>query len=140
MSALTAAFYDLLATDPTLIGLLATYGGVPAVFTTDPAPEDALLPYIVTAGEVSTAPFDTKTTLGREIRRDVRCYTEANGDAQDVEEMAERVRELFHRQPLVVDGFGVWVAECRGPIVADEDTAYGRVVTVRLLMIEDYGS
>jgi len=140
MSGITKAFYDVLVSDGTLTALLATYEGDPAVFTTDPAPDNADLPYLVTAGEVSQAPFDTKTTRGRDLRRDIRCYTEANGDATTVEAIAERVRELFHREPLVIDGFGVWVADCSGPIVADEDDAYGRVVTVRLLMIEEFGS
>lgn len=140
MSVITQGFYDVLVADATLTALLASYEGAPAVFTTDPAPDNADLPYIVTAGEVSQAPFDTKTTRGRDLRRDIRCYTEANGDATTVEAMAERVRELFHREPFVIDGFGVWVADCSGPIVADEAEAYGRIVTVRLLMVEEYGS
>lgn len=140
MSVITQAFYDVLVADGTLTALLATYNALPAVFTTDPAPNDADLPYIVTAGEVSHAPYDTKTTRGRDLRRDIRCYTEANGDATIVEAMAERVRELFHREPFVIDGFGVWVADCSGPIQADESDAYGRIVTVRLLLVEEFGS
>jgi len=136
MSILTGAIYDVLANDAILPGMLATYGGQPAVFTTDPAPGDAVLPYVVTAGEVSQAPFDTKTTLGREIRRDVRCYSAADGSVVEVEAIAERVRYLLHRQPLTVPGF-VWIlAECMGPIVADELEAYGRIITVRMLVEE----
>ena len=56
---LTEALYDRLTGDATLTALLATYNGDPAVFTTDPAPGDAELPYIVTAGHVSDEPFDT---------------------------------------------------------------------------------
>jgi len=131
MSALTEALYDLLAGDATLTALLSPYGGAPGIFTTDPAPGDAELPYIVTAGEVSQAPFDTKTTRGREILRDVRCYASASGSAVTVEAIAERVRALLHRQELAVAGF-TWVwASCSGPIVADESDAYGRIVSVR---------
>lgn len=136
MSVITGAIYDVLADDATLAGLLSTYGGEPAVFTTDPAPGDAELPYIVTAGEVSQAPFDTKTTRGRDIMRDVRCYADASGSAVDVEAIAERVRALLHRQPLVIPGFVWMLAECSGPIVADEHDAYGRIVTVRLMIEE----
>jgi len=136
MSALTQAIYDRLSGDPTLQGLLAIYGGAPAIFTTDPAPGDAELPYLVSAGEVSTAPFDTKTTLGREVRRDVRCYADTNGSAALIEEIAEQVRSLLHRHELAINGFETWVAECTGPIVADEDRAYGRVVSIRLILME----
>lgn len=132
----TQALYSRLAGDGALVALLAGYRGGPAVFTVDPAPEDAELPYIVSAGNISDAPFDTKTVLGRDIRRDVRCYAAADGSAVTVEAMAERVRELLHRQPLAVDGFGVFLAECTGPIAADEPDAYGRIVTVRFIMME----
>jgi len=136
MSALTAAIYDCLAGDATLTALLSTYGVTPAIFTTDPAPGDAELPYIVTAGEVSQAPFDTKTTLGRTIVRDVRCYASASGSGITVEAIAERVRALLHRQALTIAGFAWIWAECSGPIVADEPDAYGRIVSVRLTVEE----
>lgn len=136
MSATSAAFEDRLKGDGTLAGLLNTYGGQPAVFTTDPAPGDAELPYIVTAGEVSVAPFDTKLTRGRTITRDIRCYDAADGSAVTVEAIAERARALFHRQELAIAGFNWIWAECSGPIVADERDAYGRIVTVRMTVEE----
>ncbi len=136
MSILTAAIHDVLANDAALAGMLSSYDGQPAVFTVDPAPGNAVLPYVVSAGDVSQTPADTKTTRGREIRRDVRCYAEDSGSAAWVEQVAERVRTLLHRQPMVIAGF-VWVlGECSGPIAADEPGAYGRVVTVRLLVEE----
>ena len=137
MSVLTAAVYDRLAGDGTLVGMLTTYNGEPAVFTTDPAPGDATLPYIVTAGEVTQSPFDTKLDRGRRAYRDVRCYQSAkDGSPIIVEAIAERVRALFHRYALPVDGFGVLVASCNGPVVADEDGVYGRILTVQFLLME----
>ena len=137
MSALTAAIAARLEGDPELASLLAGYRGGPAVFTVDPAPEDAELPYIVTAGEVTQTPADTKTGRGRQVWRDVRCYAAADGSAVTVEAMAERVRTLLHRSSaLDIDGFRVTVAECSGPVAADELDAYGRIVTVRLIMRE----
>lgn len=136
MSASTPAFYDRMANDLALAALLSTYGGRPAVFTTDPAPGDATFPYVVTAGEVSQPPFDTKTTRGREITRDVRCYDDASGSVIRVEAIAERVRALFHRQWIAITGFNWILAECSGPIAADERDAYGRIVTVRMVMEE----
>lgn len=133
---LTAAIHERLAGDSSLAALLAVYDGGPAVFTTDPAPGDAALPYIVSAGDVADAPFDTKTTRGRQVWRDVRCYAPASGSAAIVEEIAERVRWLLHRHLLEVDGHETWIAEASGPVGADEENAYGRIITVRLVLQE----
>lgn len=137
MSLVTSSMKTRMVEDATLAGMVSTYQAEPAAFTVDPAPKGATLPYIVSAGEMAQTPFDTKTSRGREIWRDVRCYAAANGSAVVVEAMAERVRALFHRLPLEVVGFGVLLAECMGPTVADEADAYGRVVTVRMIMIQD---
>lgn len=137
MSILTAAIYDKLAADATLAALLAEYEGSPAIFTTDPAPGDAALPYIVTAGEVSQVPFDTKTTRGRDLVRDVRCYAEVDGSAVVIEAIAERVRALLHRQTLVINNFRWILSNVTGPIAADEPDAYGRVISVSLTAQED---
>ena len=132
----TEAIYDLLAGDATLTALLATYGSEPAIFTTDPAPGDAVLPYIVSAGEVAQSPSDTKTTCGRIVFRDVRCYTDATGSTVVVETIAERVRALLHRQTLAISDFECLIADCSGPVAADGQDAYGRIVSVRLTIEE----
>lgn len=134
---LTAALYDLLTGDATLAAMLATYNGSPAIFTTDPAPGDAEKPYIVSAGHVVDLPFDTKTSLGREVQRDVRCYAEADGSAVVVEAIAERVRALLHRQALSVSGFRWILSSVTGPAVADERDVYGRIVTLTCKLMED---
>jgi hypothetical protein len=133
---LTEALYDKLAGDPTLVGLLATYNGAPSIFTIDPAPEGADLPFIVAAGHVVDLAWDTKTTRGRDVWRDIRCYSDADGSAITVEAIAERVRALLHRTEISVTGFTRVVAECSGPVAADEQDAYGRVVTVRYVLEE----
>lgn len=136
MSILTPGIYDILTEDGVLTSLLASYNGIPAVFTIDPAPGNAELPYIVTAGEVVQLPFDTKTTLGRDATRDVRCYSEATGSTVVIEAIAERVRTLLHRQAVVIDGFEWLVSNVIGPIVADELDAYGRILSLRLIAQE----
>ncbi len=142
MSILTQAIYDRLSTDATLAGLLSTYRGGPAIFTTDPAPGDAANPLIVTAGEATQTPWDTKSSRGREIYRDVRCYTDATGSSLLVELIAERVRALLHRYEWwagtssTIAGFRAIVAEVSGPTVADEQDAYGRVLSLRLVVEE----
>lgn len=133
---LTGPLHERLAGDAELVTLLADYRGEPAVFTVDPAPGDASLPYIVAAGHVVDNPWDTKTTRGRQVWRDVRCYAPATGSAVVVEAIAERVRELLHKHRLEVEGHVTYLAEVAGPIVADETEAYGRILTVRLTLGE----
>lgn len=132
MSVITAAIYNKLAGDATLTAMLSTYGGNPAIFTIDPAPGDATLPYIVSAGETSQAPFDTKTSRGRDLIRDVRCYADADGSVITIEAIAERVRALLHRQSLTIAGFDWIISDVTGPIVADERDYYGRVINLSL--------
>jgi len=136
MSILTAAIYDALAGDATLTGLLTTYEGEPAIFTVFPAPRDAELPYIVSAGDVAGTPFDTKTTRGREVWRDVKCYASTRGSVVTIEAIADRVYVVLHRQELFIGGHGWVLSECTGPIAADERDAYGRIVTVRVVAEE----
>lgn len=136
MSVITEAIFDRLSGDVTLAALVSAYGGLPAIFTTDPAPADAVLPYIVSAGEVAQSPADTKNSRGRQLMRDVRCYGADSGSATTVEAIAERVRFLLHRHRLVVTDFETIIAECTGPVVADEQDAYGRIVTVSLRIEE----
>jgi len=134
----TTAIYNRLAGDAALVALLNSYNGEPAIFTTDPAPGDAVLPYIVTAGHVADTSWDTKVLRGREVWRDVRCYAAASGSALAVEAIAERVRALLHRHKLSVGGHHVVIAEASGPVVADEPPdAYGRIVTIRLAIGEN---
>jgi hypothetical protein len=132
MSILTSAIYDQLAGDEILIAMLATYKGLPAIFTTDPAPGDTGLPFIVTAGEVTQASSDTKTTRGRNLTRDVRCYAKADGSAVVIETIAELVYKLLHRRQLPIDGYQWVISNCAGPIVADEKDFYGRIISLSL--------
>ena len=130
------AVYDKLKSDSVLKAMLATYSGEPGIFTVDPAPGDAELPYIVAATVPVQTPFDTKTTRGRNAWIDVRCYSGATGSAQDVDEIAERVRQLLHREPLLIDDH-IWLwSECTGPTTANDSSAYGRIITLKVTFEE----
>ena len=104
MSALTQALFDQLVNDSALTALLGTFGGNPSIFTKTPLPPGVSLetngPYILTTGEASQDPgsFDTKNSVGREIVRDIRCFADIALSTKSVEDVAERVRDLFHRQ------------------------------------------
>lgn len=131
---LSASLHARMAGDAPLTGMLAVYDGQPAVFTTDPPPDDAVLPYVVTPGELATNPFDTKLLRGLELFQDIRCYTARTGSTIAVDNMAARVRALFHRQPLTVDGQPALLTSVTGPRADTDDDAYGRLLTVRVVL------
>lgn len=126
------AIYDKLSADSTLTALLGTYEGEPAIFTVDPAPGDADMPFIVISPILDQAPFDTKTSQGRSARIDVRCYAGATGSAVNIEAISERVYTLLHRSELTIDGHAWLWSSCFGPISADEADAYGRIITLQV--------
>lgn len=134
MSLLTQALYNVLAGDATLTALLATYGGNPAIFTTEPVPGDAEMPYIISAGAVAQESNDTKTGQGRIVTRDIRCYSGVTGSAETVEDIAERARALLHRQALTISDYEWLITVASGPMAADEEDAYGRIVTIRVFV------
>jgi hypothetical protein len=130
------AIHSKLSADATLTAMLSTYEGEPAIFTVDPAPEGAEMPFIVVSPIIDGAPFDTKTSRGRSVRVDVRCYAEATGSSSDIEAISERVRSVLHRVELTIDGHAWEWSSCFGPISADEADAYGRIITVAVTATE----
>lgn len=142
MSAFTQAFYSRMVGDATLTAMLGTFGGAASVFTKTPLPAGMSLedngPYILTTGQATDTPgdADTKNSRGRDIIRDIKCYTDLDRSPADVDAIAERVLFLFHKQSFTVTGFSIIVSAAEGPIEADEDDAFGRIVSVRLMMEE----
>lgn len=139
MTEVTQALYTTLTGDGTLAGLLAKYPAqstTPAVFTKRPVPADAVMPYVVAEGELADEPFDSKTRQGREVFRDIGCFTAAREDDGDkVDQIAARVRALLHRVPVAVAGFGTLLTSVSGPVVAPTgDGVCGRILTVRLML------
>lgn len=128
------AFYSLLINDSSIVASLNTFNSRPAIFTYEPVPKDVDGTYIITAGEVSDESEDTKDTVGRRIVRDIRIYAGATGDAIAIESLAERVRTLFHRSSISITGFKTIYVNVSGPITADEEDVYGRILSVELLL------
>lgn len=134
---LAKAVYDRLAGDQELVAMLAKYAGAPAIFTQAFIPENAKMPYIWSYGNVSDQPEDTKTERGRDIFRDIQCFAAYRGDSSPLELIAKRVRKLFHRRAIAVDGATVIVASASGPVPAETDErAVGLIVHVRLRLEE----
>lgn len=143
INALTSWMYDRMVEDTDLDGMLARSVLDPskaAVYQAVPVPADAKLPYVVISGPVSDEPDDTFDAEYRTPEVDLHAYTarrEAGGSsAAPVNDIAERIRALFHRQNFAADitGYRALAIRCSGPIVNDGNNAYGRVVTARCLL------
>lgn len=143
---LDAAVYDRMAQDPTLTALLSTYSpGLgstasnasapsrgPAIFTDREVPEDAELPYVWSHGQITDIADDTKLQPGRDIVRDISCFT-ARNETDLIERIASRIRALFHRHELAIDGAQTIVAEVSGPVITPTDEqVLGRSLSLRL--------
>lgn len=130
---------------------IATFRGIPAVFTESPIPPSATGRIIVVRDSHIDLPFETKTpsdppadyvpTLGREVEHDIAIYENQTGDSEGLEDLALFIRESFNRYPLAVSGYGTLIAKTRGPIEAsnneeDEQEVDGRIVTVALTVIK----
>ena len=140
MSVTSASFYTVLSGDGTLTAALGTYtpstgAARPAIFTYEPIPKNVEGPYVISVGEIADNPdLETKDSEGRRMVRDIRVYAPAKGSSAAIETIAERIRTLFHRVSLSVSGFKTIYVNVSGPVTADEEEVYGRVLSVELLL------
>lgn len=136
-SAINKGIYDRMANDATLTAMLSTYKGSPAIFTIATIPTDATFPIITANEDFSVLPFDTKTIEGRQVTRFVRVFTEASGSRVLMDDIAERVRVLFHRQHLsvTIQGYQVLIIEVTGPeFLATDERIYGVEMEIRFVL------
>lgn len=138
-----ASIVSAIQSDGTLAALLSTYAGAPAVFTDRPVPDDAEAPYVFVSESVFDGSFDTLKQFGRDFAKDVWVVFPPN-QTKDLKTAAERVRTLFHKQPLSVTGFQTVQVFASGPVGGfPEDTRgagqdnipeIARIVTVRAIL------
>ncbi|MBE3604139.1 hypothetical protein IMX07_10940 [bacterium] len=147
MQPLSAAIFAKLSGDATLAGMLASYGSParPAIFSIDPVPLDAAMPYVCWNGALHDEPFGGKVeeATGRDLKLDIRIYApgimSADGSSSStaaIDAIAERVRALLHMTPLAVSGYTNMMARCiNGPIVIQSDPqAQGRAITMEYIL------
>ena len=133
MRPLSTAIYSRLAADATLTALLGTTVGVPSIFAKLPVPTGAVYPLVKTVTVVADVDQDMLTTQVREISRDIAVYGKIATDFDKVIDAAERIRALFHRQPLTVAGWRVFEVRASGAIDAPAEAAeIGRIVTLSI--------
>lgn len=131
---ITKAIYQKLVEDEEMVQMLGQYGDQPAVFSTYPVPEGTGEPYAMISGPVTDVPFDTKTSIGREVTVDIRFYDAQTGSSQWIDAVAQRARDVLHRAPLIVEGYRWVLSAAMGPIAADDENAQGRLLSIRAII------
>lgn len=137
MTAVQNALYDVIAGLAGVTGWVTIYRGQPAIFTREIIPPQVQGNYVVIEDALSDIPgvADTKTTRGRLVVHDIGFYKIEDGDPSDVQDVAELVRDTLHRNPIPVTGYGnTLITKAFGPVSADDNQVYGRIVTVSLDM------
>lgn len=128
--------------DPTLAGMIPQWLSTRSVHTRRPLPEGAPLPAVVISPNVSVGDLDMVSEQMPVIVRDVAVYGRNDDPAKyfAVEDIANRIRDLFHRNrfALTATGWRPVSIVCSGPFAAptDDDQLVGRVVTLTVNLTE----
>ena len=133
------AIFDVLAGSTTVTDWAGTFRGATAIFTRSPIPPSMSGKYLVIRDSDTDVPGvgETKETRGRFVMHDIGIYKDEDGDPSDIQDIAEAVRDLLHRNQVPVSGYGnALVASASGPIQADGDQVYGRIVTVSFELVK----
>ncbi len=129
----TQAIFDVMNADTLLVGLVSQFDGQPAIFTMKEVPPDALRPYIWSYGDITATPFESKDLRGRDVTRDIWCVDDDNGDEDLVMDIANRVRDIFHRTVMTI-GIGNMRTVALGPRVGPSgDDVTARIVTLEFV-------
>lgn len=128
MGTVTKLIIDRLKADTgpgSLATLLDQYDGELAAFSDPQVPENAPEKYVWLLGTDNEDPSDTKLSLGRRINRTIWCRAKNTGSWAVVEDIADRVVDLFHRKPLtggtVPKHITGWKCNVTGPISIDSE-------------------
>ena len=129
---LTRSLVKYLLADTVLAPKLGTFMGRPSVFSSEPIPEAATSPFIVTRA-ITDQTLDAKHRVVREIQQDIAIYDDDDGSPADIETIAEYIREKL-RIPFSITNWNVCGIVVDGPILNDLDDLHGRVLTVRITL------
>lgn len=139
MSVFNQGIYERLAGDATLTAMLSVYEGAPSILLVRPVPTDIEFPYVTADEDIAVSPYDTKTSRGREINRSIKAFTSADSVSRvRNDEIIERIRFLFHRQPdaIHIDGFVCMIANVtNGPeFMPTDNRVLAQEIQVRLVI------
>lgn len=118
----------------TIITKLGSYNGSPSVHTRRPVPQDAGYPLIVVGPIVARGNEDGVNDFRPVVVLDIVTYGEQPSHHRDVDEVAELLYQLLHRQrtAITVSSYSVVDLSCSGPVPApvDDESRVGRRVTL----------
>lgn len=126
--------------DPNLAVMLGEFNGRASIFPGSPIPEGATSPFVVIQGASSDSSFGIKGTMARDVTTDIGIYSEANGNVLEVDQPAEYLRwklEGFNQTDEFVRNWETPITEVFGPIQNDQEDLYGRVLSVRFVMLRN---
>ena len=133
---LAPAILAAIKTDPAITGLLSTFQGEPAIATRRPVNAGMVNPLIVITPDVAINDGDALTSIRPIVIRDVIVYGNQPDDYRTVEDIAYRLRDLFHRKrdSIIPTGFDVIAVTAAGPRPAptSNDEIVGRVVSLTI--------
>ncbi len=112
----------------------------PSIFTRRPVPGDAPYPLIIVNPNSAVTNFDYLNSMHPWVFRDIVVYGQQETQLRVVDEVAYRIRELFHRKrfALQVEGYNTVNIVATGPQTApvDDDQSVGRLVTLSVQLQE----
>jgi hypothetical protein len=121
---------------PAITSKLGIYLGAPSVHTRRPVPADAPYPMVVIGPNIARTDSDGLSDFRPMLVIDINVYGPQPDAYRDVEQVAELIYSLFHRQAraLTVTGYTVTDVRCTGPSPApvDDDSRVGRRVTLTI--------
>lgn len=135
------AIYTRLAADATLTGLLATFAGAPAIFSSRIHADHTLgdPPTIIISQPKANTSDDDASDDWREALVDCRVYNIPNGSTSTLNQAGERARTVLKSWPVeTIDGAVYQAAAVTGPVEAptSDPSADGLLVSVRLRIKE----
>ena len=138
MTDISVALRNAIINDPIIAPLLSTYRNSPAMFLRHPAPTGATFPYILSGSDTTVTDDDFIADEKPVIIRQISVYGEQKAHFRVVEQIARRLRVLFHRNPnsISIDGYHVIQITVQGPVDApvadDQNTGKAVSLTVRV--------
>ena len=128
------ALYNAITGEAAITGKLGVWNSVPSVHTRRPVPSDATYPLIAVGPIVARSDEDGINDYRPLVVVDINIYGEQDKDYRDVEEVAERVYGLFHRNEntISVTNYSVTQIACSGPSPSpvDDESRVGRRITL----------
>lgn len=139
-----AALTTLMA-DAYITSRIGTWKRRPAIYSRRPVPGDAPYPMIIINPNSTVTNFDYLNSIHPWVFRDILVYGQQGEDTKKsqlrvVDEVAYRIRELFHRKrfALQVEGYNTVNIVATGPQTApvDDDQSVGRLVSLSVQLQE----